>query len=128
MKKALIVIVATAMLVGALAAPARAGDREWAIAGKVLVGLAVLDAIAEPCRPAPIVYHQPVYPAPVVVHRPVIYPRPVVYPRPVIVHPPVVYTRPAYCPPRVIHRRPHFRPPVYRTGYGHGPRGGHHRR
>ena len=87
---------------------AKAGDREWAVAGKVLTGLVVASAINHTiadercstvyysapapvsysynysyCRPAPrIVYQQPVYcaPAPVVVYRAPVYyaPAPVV--------------------------------------------------
>ena len=126
MKKLMVVLVLGAMLVGPMASQAQAGDREWAVAGKVLAGLFVLDAITQPYHTTTVVYQEPVYyppvvtyPQPVVVHRPI-----VVYRPPVVVRRPVVYRRPVVCPPRVhyVIGRPSHRPhaparPVYRTSY-----------
>lgn len=92
---------------------AHAGDKEWAVAGKILAGIMVLDAITTPRYQPPPVYQPPV------VYQPAPYP-PVVYrPAP----PPVVY-RPA--PPRVVYRPPvryyHPRVIVPRTTYYHSYR------
>ena len=121
MKKVMVIAVAGAMLAGPLAGQALAGDREWAVAGKVLAGLLVLDAITTPCPPPTVVYAQPAYPPPVVYSPPVVYTPPVVYRPPVIVHPPV---RTIVVPPRrpVPHHwvppRPAHRPrPRHGTGF-----------
>ena len=122
MKKAIVILVTGAVLVGGMGGQAVAGDREWAVAGKVLAGLVVFDALARPHHRPTVVYGRPTCPPPVVHHRPpVVYHRPpVVYRRPVVVHPPVRHTY-----------RPHWRPVrssrgttrnVYYGGrsYGHG--------
>lgn len=114
---------------------AMAGDREWAVAGKVLTGVVAAGVIAEAFRPAPVaattavVYQAPpptvVYAAPpptVVYATPpppppatVVYaPAPVVYaPAPVVYAPaPVYYVRPA----------PVCVAPVVSVGVSFGPR------
>ena len=124
MKKMLVVVMLGALLLGSMGAQAQAGDREWAVAGKVLTGLAVLSAIT-----TPVVYEQPACYAPPVAYAPapVVYaPPPVVY-RPIVVRRPRVIYRPIIVrrPPRVIHHRPvHWRPShrvhhaAYRPGHG----------
>ena len=124
MKKALVMALTGSLLVG-LAGPAgqaQAGDREWAVAGKVLAGLVVLDALTAPRCPTPVVY-QPavVYPAPVVYAPPVVVRRPVVYyPAPVTWCSGVSFSV-STC------RAPCWRPrrPVFRSGYRRGYRAGH---
>ena len=72
----------------------KAGDREWAVVGKVLTGVAtftVIDRIVNPPQPV-VVYQQPVvvYQQPVVVYQQpvVVYQQPVVvYHQPVVVQP-----------------------------------------
>jgi hypothetical protein len=93
----------------------KAGDREWAVAGKVLTGVAaitVIDRIVNPPQPV-VVYQQPVVvqPAPTVVYVPapqVVYvqPTPVVYVQPA----PVVYY---YSQPTVVVYPNHFHPVMY---------------
>jgi len=143
MKKMLVTLVMGTLLAGPMVGEAKAGDREWAVAGKVLAGLLVLDAIAEPCHRTPVVYAPPVYHRPVVVYRPpvvyhqpvVVYRPPVVYHQPVVVYrPPVVYRRPIVyhrpvCRPIVVPRRPTRHPhvpgrPVYHTTYRDSNHGG----
>jgi hypothetical protein len=112
MKKLMIVVMVGAMLLGGAAGSAQAGDHEWAVAGKVLAGMIVLDALTSPCRTT-VVYEQPVYYAPPVVQPTVVYRPPVVY------HPPVVYTRPVVYPRPVVYRRPVITcpPPIHRHGH-----------
>lgn len=87
-----------------------AGDREWATAGKILTGVAVVHTIDHIVNPRPeVVYVQP---APVVVAAPVVAQPVVVAPAPQVVYvQPVVYYYPA--------------PVVVRYGYCHP---GHYRR
>lgn len=70
MKKILAILVAATLTVGLAAAPARAGDREWATAGKILTGIigvtilgnAIANAQAYPApvyAPPPRVYYPP---------------------------------------------------------------------
>lgn len=84
-----------------------AGDREWAVAGKVLTGVAaitVIDRIVNPPQPV-VVYQQPV----------------VVQPTPTVVYvgaPQVVYVQPApvvyyYSQPAVVVYPNHFHPVMY---------------
>jgi len=126
MKRILVTLVMGTLLAGPMVGEAKAGDREWAVAGKVLAGLLVLDAIAEPCHRTPVVYAPPVYHRPVVYRPPVVYRRPVVYRPPVVYRRPIIYHRPV-CRPIILPRRPIYQPrvparPVYHTTY----RDGHH--
>ncbi|MFO1487326.1 MAG: hypothetical protein U1F65_02500 [Verrucomicrobiota bacterium] len=100
---------------------AKAGDREWAVAGKVLTGLVIASAINhaiadDHCHstvyyqaPAPVVYCPP---PPRVVYAPAYCP-----PAPRIVY------APAYCPPPVVYRAPACYEPapvvVVRPGHRH---------
>jgi len=106
-----------ALLLGAFSPEARAGDREWAVAGKVLTGMVAAGVVArafEPVRYAPttaVVYQPPVY----VAVAPVVPPAPVYYvpaPAPVYVVPaPVVYYAP---PPQVVMvPAPYYMPAPY---------------
>lgn len=115
--KRTMLIAAVVALAGMQIQSARAGDREWATAGKILTGVAIGAAIVSAVDahagysvtystgpaycppPAPVVYA----PAPVVcVPRPVVFvPAPVVCaPRPVVVYRPAVVCAP---PVRVAH-------------------------
>jgi hypothetical protein len=131
MKTTLIAATTTfALALGAFAPEVRAGDREWAVAGKVLTGVVAASVVARAfdsahCAPTTaVVYAPPVYvaAAPVAPPAPVYYapaPAPVVYvsaPAPVVYYtpPPAVFVAPAPCyfpPPRPIvvhhHRRFH---------------------
>ena len=111
MKKTLVILVTGTLLAGPMVGEAKAGDREWAIAGKVLAGLLVLDAVAEPCHHAPVVYAPPV-----VYRQPVVYRRPIIYPRPVCR--PIVLPRRPICHPRVPGR------PLYHSTYRASHHGG----
>lgn len=124
MKKLLIAAVMGALLLGPLAGQARAGDREWAVAGKVLAGLLVLDAITEPCHETTVVYSHAPCPPPVV-RRPAVVHRPVVVRRPVAHYRPVVHGRVITQSCRPVYR-PHPRA-VYRAGFRHGYRVGYSR-
>lgn len=107
MKRLMIGTLVAALALGAVgvAPKAEAGDREWAVAGKILAGLVVLDALTTP-RGAPMVVAQPV------VYRP-----PAVY-APAPAFRPVAVARPHLPPPRVIFRQ------GYRQGYTDGRRDG----
>ena len=102
---------AMALTLGAALPRASAGDREWAVAGKVLTGIAAATVVSRLLDPAPcagttaVVYQQPpVYvvtpppapvvlaPAPGVAQAPVCPPAPVAYATPA---PTVVYATPA---------------------------------
>ncbi len=141
-------LLAMALGLGAVAPRTMAGDREWAVAGKVLTGLAAASVVSRILDPAPcagttaVVYQQPpVYvvaqPAPVVVAHPaVIAPAPVAPPAPVayaVPPPTVVYATPpvVYAAPPVVYAAP----PVYVAPYPvvvpapafvHRPRWGFH--
>lgn len=121
MKKTML-IAAVIALAGMQIQTARAGDRGWATAGKILTGVAIGAAIASAAdahASYTVTYSTaPAYcppPAPVVcVPAPVVYaPRPVVVvPAPVVCVPPpvVVYHRPpVVCAPpiRVVYHSPH---------------------
>ena len=95
MKKALLVLSAAAVVHASLA-NVQAGDREWAVAGKVLTGVVAASVLARAIEPAP-VYH---YSQPVVVQSaPVVYqPAPVYVPAPA----PVVVQAPAPAPAPTI--------------------------
>lgn len=111
MKKWITILTVAAVMTAWLPA-SRAGDREWATAGKVLAGVIAGAAIVQalqpppPCAPAPPVVCAPAPPA-VVVAPPA--PPPVVYvPAPVVVAPaPVVCGPPPFvgCRP-AVHLRP----------------------
>jgi hypothetical protein len=112
--KKLIAVAAVLAFAGAQIQTAKAGDREWATAGKILTGVAIGAVIAGAvdshasysvtystapayCPPPQVVYPAPVYYAPprVIVASPVVCaPRPVViYRPPVVCAPPVKYVR-----------------------------------
>lgn len=94
MKKVILVVLLTALL-AARPQPALAGDREWAVAGKVLTGVAAASVLSRAFLPPPAVVYAPpvpVYSAPPVVYAP---PPPVVYRQPVYVQPAPIYVRPA---------------------------------
>lgn len=115
----------TALALGHLGHEVRAGDREWAVAGKVLTGVVAAGVISRALEPAPcapttaVVYSAPpVYVAPttVVVPAPVYYvpPPPVMMPAPVYYAappPPVVVAAPVVVPAPVHYHgvRPHRR-------------------
>lgn len=143
MKTTLIAATVTAALaLGALTPEVRAGDREWAVAGKVLTGVVAAGVIAHALDPAPcapttaVVYAPPVYVAapPVVVAAPVAPPAPVYYaPAPAPVYyapapaPTVVYYAPA--PTVVVSPAPYYMPaprPVVIHGHHHRIRGHAH--
>lgn len=107
MKRLMIGTLVAALALGAVgvAPKAEAGDREWAVAGKILAGFMVLNAVTTP-RGAPMVVAQPV------VYRP-----PAVY-APAPAFRPVAVARPHLPPPRVIFRE------GYRQGYTDGRRDG----
>src|SRR5262245_14125656 len=97
--KKLVLAAALLAFAGTQVQNAKAGDREWAVVGKVLTGIAAVSVInhaiadAPTCAPAPVAYCPPpvVYqPAPVVYH-----PAPVVCaPAPVVVYQQPVVVRP----------------------------------
>jgi hypothetical protein len=104
--KKMILAVTILALAGASVQTAQAGDREWAVAGKVLTGLAVAAVIthAVAADPAPVCYtyshSSPGYsysyrPAPTVVYVQPAPQRVVVYRAPVYVAPAPVYVSPA---------------------------------
>lgn len=125
--KKMIAVAAVLALASVPVQTAKAGDREWATAGKILTGVAIGAVVASAANahasysvtyysapvycppPAPVVFAAPVVCAP---PRIVVAPAPVVYvPRPVVIHrPPVVVA------PPVIHVRPD---PHYRRGHHH---------
>ncbi|HEY1170581.1 MAG TPA: hypothetical protein VGH19_04355 [Verrucomicrobiae bacterium] len=125
--KKIVTALAICGLMVAGAQQSHAGDREWAVAGKVLTGVIAGAVIAKSFEPAPVVY-QPapvVYqPAPVVVQQPtVVYAQPIVQPAPVVYAPaPVVYApAPVIVRPAHVYHAP---PPVvsYHYSFGHRPR------
>src|SRR5262245_24577042 len=91
MKNALMITTTLAVLGGSIA-NTRAGNQEWATAGKVMAGVGAGLLIAKTLEPRPVIY---VNPQPVVVAQPV----PVVVQQPVqqvvVQQPAVVYTQPA---------------------------------
>ena len=103
----------------------KAGDREWAVVGKVLTGVAtftVIDRIVNPPQPV-VVYQQPV----VVYQQPAVVQPVVVQSVPTVVYvstPPVVYVQPApvvyyYTQPAVVVYPSHFRPVMYHHAHSH---------
>ena len=87
MKKLIIGVILTSLLI--TQPVANAGDKEWAVAGKILTGLFVLDKIVTP-QPTVVYTQQPV----VVQQQPVVVQQqPVVVQQPpvIIQQPPVVY-------------------------------------
>jgi hypothetical protein len=133
----------TLALLGATAPHARAGDREWAVAGKVMAGVGAGLLLSQALTPAPVYAAIPVYvaPAPVVVQQPAqivvqqpfqtvttVY-QPVVIQQPVVVQSaPVIYQPAPVVYPAPVYVRPVCAPPVIRVGFslGHGHR--HHHR
>ncbi len=126
-------------LLSSAVVPSRAGDREWAVAGKVLTGVVAAGVLAEAFRPAPVapttavVYQAPpqvVYapPPPTVVYVPA--PPPPPPPAPTVVYyaaPPVaVYTSPVVVAPSVYyHPAPICYGPAVRVSVGFGGHGGY---
>ncbi len=111
MKTKQVAVIATLVIgLGTLTPQTQAGDREWAVAGKVLTGVVAASVLSRALDPAPpaattaVVYQQPVYVAP----------PPVYYPPPTVVYHPA--------PPQVIHYAPPptvvIHQPVY---YAPGP-------
>lgn len=92
MKKTLAFLAALALL-GASAQHARAGDRQWATAGKILTGVAAAGLVARAFEPAPVYHETTVRYVPVreVVYVPappqtfIVQPAPIFVPRPVFV-------------------------------------------
>jgi hypothetical protein len=119
MKKTIIALTVAA-LAGASLQNVRAGDREWAVAGKVLTGLVagslITHAIAGPpvyyAAPAPVYYAAP---APVYSYS---YCEPAPAPR-------VVYVQPTP-PPVVVYSAPVCFAPAPMIGYRFGYGGGYH--
>lgn len=131
--KKLVLVAAVVALAAAQVQTAKAGDREWATAGKILTGVAVGAVVASAINANAsysVTYSSaPAYcppPAPVIVApAPVVYcPPPVVYAPPRVVYAPA----PAYCPPPVVvYRAPVYCPPPRVVYYDrHGPRGHGH--
>ncbi|HLP75830.1 MAG TPA: hypothetical protein VK327_02850 [Candidatus Paceibacterota bacterium] len=130
--KKLILMAMTLTMVATGIQTATAGDREWAVVGKVLTGVAAASVISRACEPAPTyaysqTYYAPAYsyaPAPRVVYAAPAVPVYVAPPAPVYVAPPApVYYAPA---PVVVYRPAYVAPPVIGISFGFG--GGHHHR
>jgi len=130
--KKLTLLLTTLALTAASAPDARAGDKEWATAGKILTGVFAGSVLTRALDPAPRhVYHTTtVYQtAPAVVSTPVCVQPQIVYapPAPVVVQtaPVVVQPAPVYVQPRVVYVQPapvltyHH---VHRHGYFGRPR------
>ena len=111
---------------------ARAGDREWAVAGKVLTGLVaasvITHAVAAPPSCTTVYYSAPAPdygycppPAPPVVYAPRVYCAPPVYYAPA---PVVVYSPGGYCAPPPVCYAP---APVISFRFGHGDEHRHYR-
>ena len=111
--KKIVIAVALLALAGSQVQNAKAGDREWAVVGKVLTGIAAVDSLSHAFAPQPAYYAPPPAPvsycppsAPIVYQSaPVFYrPAPVVYrPAPVVVYRQPVYVQRA---PVVVYSRP----------------------
>ncbi len=132
--KKLTLILTTVAVAAAAVTDTRAGDREWATAGKVLAGLAAFSVVAAATQPA----YAPVYAAPVgpppMVYQP---PAPTYYAPPPTVQYPAVQYVPApvvtyYAPPVYYAPAPRYyvappmycAPPVVSIGFGFGYGGG----
>jgi hypothetical protein len=116
--KKIVLAVTLLALAGSQVQNARAGDREWAVVGKVLTGIAAVDIIGHAIADRPAYYA----PAPVAYYPPpVTYcPPPVVYrPAPVVVYQQPVCFQPA---PAVVYRRPVVvrHEPIVSIGFGYG--------
>jgi hypothetical protein len=104
MKKTFFAVLTGALVIAGIQS-ARAGDREWAVAGKVLTGVVVASAISHAVQPAP------VYSAYSYSYAPAYAPCPPAYrycpPPPVVYCPPpvVVYRAPVYVAPPVVNFR-----------------------
>jgi len=124
MKKTMIVLTALT-LAGASLQTARAGDREWAVAGKVLTGLVAASVLTHAVAAEPVSYSAGYYVAPA---PPCAYGYTYYQPAP---PPQVVYVQPAP-PPVVVYRAPVCVVPApvvgLRFGWGEGYRHHHYRR
>jgi len=102
MKRSLRILTAVSLALATVSS-ARAGDREWATAGKILAGAVVGATLVAALQPVPVCATPPVVvtPAPVVVAPP-----------PVVVAPPPVVVAPA---PVVVRPRPVVMAPVPRA-------------
>jgi hypothetical protein len=130
MKTAISMLTALVMA-GASSQRASAGDREWAVAGKVLTGVFAASVISRafeqpPVYQAPVVY-APAPPPPTVVYLPAPPPSVVVVPSPAPVvlapAPIVVYQQPVYVQPApvyVVQRAYVMAPPLVSFHFGHG--------
>jgi hypothetical protein len=130
MKKTILAFM-TLAVIGAGLQTAKAGDREWAVAGKVLTGVMAASVISRALEPAPAYaysyqpsysYHAPASPTYSYSYAPA--------PAPVVVYaappPPVVVYHPTYIAPRpVIGFRFNFGGGHHHGHHG-GHRGGHH--
>lgn len=94
MKNLMFSCLVSSLLIGNL----YAGDREWAVAGKVVTGVAAVTIIDRIVNPPPVVIYQ----QPMIVQAPV-----VVQPQPVIIQPVPIY----YSTPVIVYR------PYYHYGY-----------
>ncbi|MSU61554.1 MAG: hypothetical protein EXS31_04015 [Pedosphaera sp.] len=102
-----------------------AGDREWAVAGKVLTGVVAASVISRAFEPVPVYRAPVVYAAPA---RVVVYSSPpisIVQPAPVVIYQQPMYVQPA--PVYVVPRTVYMAPPLvsFRLGFGHHHHGHH---
>ncbi len=104
--KKIIFAILTLGVVGAGLQTAKAGDHEWAIAGKVLTGLAAASVITHAVQPAPVYYPADYYssPAPAYSYN-------------YCLPPVVVYRAPVYFAPRPVFFGP---PPFVSFRFGSG--------
>ncbi|MEI9960166.1 MAG: hypothetical protein WDM76_03245 [Limisphaerales bacterium] len=96
MKKMILTVTAIIALAAASLQSARAGDREWATAGKVLTGVVAADVLIHAVAPQPRCMTYYPAPAPVVYCPP---PRPQV----VVIH---NWSPASYCGPTVVYSSP----------------------
>ena len=124
MKKVILTLTVLAVAAAGIQT-AKAGDREWAVAGKVLTGLAVASVITHAVEAQPAyttVYYSE--PAPGYSYCPPPAPR-VVYTSPVYYAPAAVVYRPVvYCAPAPVCYRP---APVVSFRFGYGGQHRHYR-
>jgi hypothetical protein len=120
MKKTFLTLM-TVALVAAGVQTAKAGDREWAVAGKVLTGVVAASVIGHALQPRPVYAASPdyySYSAPVYSYAPAPAPT-VVYAAP----PAPVYYVPA---PVVVYRQPMYVAPAPVVSFGFNYNSGYH--